>query len=233
VAVGVCNTRELGGLPCHNGTVRHGLIWRGALHDEPVPCATGGVPRAVHLFDLRQPGEVRGEPTPGVCRHRWPLHDPGWTRDRTRDAQYYVDSGLRLLPTLGECIVDILKTLATGQLIFVGCRLGKDRTGLVLLVLGRIIGVRQDALIDDYLRTANAYLAAPEWVARYARARGEDPADVWARLTPPREIPAGILAGLPDDPAAVSTMLGVRTEVAARARTAVLDYQPHRNGVSR
>ena len=223
------NTRDLGGLTCAGGTVRPGRIWRGALHSDRLP---GGLPTGTglpHVFDLRLDREVPdGIGWPGRW-HRWPLHDPEWTRGSARDERYFIDSALRLLPAAGPCLAEVMGELAAGESVFIGCRLGKDRTGLVVLLLGLLLEVHRDELIADYLQTAASFRAAADWVAGYARQREEDPAAVLARLSPSELVPRGILAALPDGADELCARLGIAPELAHRARWSVVEGRPSRS----
>jgi protein-tyrosine phosphatase len=220
------NTRDLGGLPCRDGVLRPGLVWRGAVHDLGEPTLVASTPGPWHFFDLRHGGEARAAPSAGVCHHSWPLDDPARPRSGPKGTGYFVASAIRLLPALSGCVEDLLATLARREPVFVGCRLGKDRTGLVVLVLGALLGVCRDALVRDYTRTARSFVDCPDWVAGYALRRGEDVADVRRRLSPSAEIPRGILSALPDDPEAATALLGVRADTVRLARERIIHTEP-------
>ena len=219
------NTRELGGLPCAGGYIRTGVLWRGGTHDRHLPAFAQEFTRPFHFFDLRTAREIPApEQGPGqgaVCRHHWPVADPQWVDPRRRDTAFYIESGIRLVPSLGRCFEDLLATLADGGTVFVGCRLGKDRSGLVILALGALLGIPKTALVADYVRTAQSYRASPEWIREYARKRHEDFAEVLRRLTPGAEIPAGILLGLPGSPDALRALLGIGEDLLSAARRQV------------
>ncbi len=220
------NTRDLGGLPVPGvGSVRPGRVWRGAAHDRPIPALAKNLP--VCFFDLRRPDEIAAPGVEnGVCRtvHPWPLADPMGAR-RTpaeRDIDHYVQSSLALLPGLGGCVTDLCVTLATTtQPVFIGCRLGKDRTGFVVLILCVLLGVADDAIIADYVRTAESFARAPEFVREYAAARNERPAEVLRRLSPTAETPRRILARLPDRES-LRNELGIDRALLSRTRSAVV-----------
>jgi protein-tyrosine phosphatase family protein len=194
------NARDLGGLRCEDGgIVRRGIVWRSAAHGLATPAVVRSLPGRVHFFDLRSHREVGEVGTVSICRHHWPMSDlPGWNlRPVDRDADYYVDSAIRLIPRLGDVLTDLLSVIVGGfGPVVVGCRLGKDRTGLLVLALGALCGIRRADLIDDYLVTSTNIRAARPWVESYAAARQEDPDDVMRRFTPHRDIPSRILTEL-------------------------------------
>jgi protein tyrosine/serine phosphatase len=217
------NFRDLGGWRTRAGTLRTGRLMRGALHDgATLPGVTGEGGR-VHLFDLRQPTEGSRSAPPWVCRHAWPLQDPQWARSAARTPRFFVDSALRLVPLAAAPVRDAVAVLARGDRVYVGCRLGKDRTGLILLLLGRMLEVEDAVLVEDYVRTAEEYRSAPAWVERYARSRNDDTDLVVARLEVPREIPRGILAGLPSGRGELCALLGLGSQDVGAALRALTD----------
>jgi Tyrosine phosphatase family len=196
---------------------------RGALHvgmNIPLPDAGSS---CIHLFDFRRPNEIRGPSanTPNLCRHWWPLHDPEW-RSGERTSRFYVESSLRLASQIGPAVTDAMHLLASGEGLFVGCRLGKDRTGLMVLLLGRLLGLDDDTLIADYVRTADEFSTHSEWVERYAHARSEDSDTLMVRLCPPRDIPIGILAELPSSHNELCDSLRLGRDLVEKASWAVV-----------
>lgn len=129
-----------------------------------------------------------------------------------------MDSALRLVPLAAGPVADAVTLLGRGERVYVGCRLGKDRTGLLVLLLGRLFGVPDETLVRDYMRTAAEYAAATDWVHGYAHARGEDVDRVAVRLKVTEKVPVGILAGLPER-ANLTVLLGLdETQVQAAMR---------------
>lgn len=197
VVVPPANERDLAGWATSAGPVRPGRLIRGALHTSAAPATPPAGADVLHLIDLRRPDEGSG-PVPRWCQvHHWPLQDPEWSRSARRTPEFFVASALRLVDLAGGPVGAAVALLASGEPVYIGCRLGKDRTGLVVLLLGVLFGVPAADLVRDYLCTAQEYAAADDWVRGYARARGEDEAGVAARLRVPAEVPEGILTGLP------------------------------------
>lgn len=218
------NTRDLGGLPVPGvGSIRPGRVWRGAAHARAFPVLAASLP--LHFFDLRRSTEVDTRDEGVGYRHHWPLADRAEHRrpPAERDDDHYVESGLALLPGLGGCLTDLCTTLATtDEPVFVGCRLGKDRTGLVMLVLCVLLGVSREAVVADYVRTAESFRRSPEWVRAYAAARNENPAEVMRRLSPSADIPRRILDRIPGDQELLGNELGIDRELLRLTRVAVV-----------
>jgi protein-tyrosine phosphatase len=151
------NVRDLGGLPTRDGgTTRHGVLLRAA---GPGYASPADVDRARRLglttfVDLRRPG-----------------HDPDW-----RDAAAGVTvldadlvSGLRppreeitaenllrfLLDGGREAIAEAIRTITTAARrsppVVFHCHTGKDRTGLIAIVLLSLASVPEEEIIEDYL----------------------------------------------------------------------------------
>jgi hypothetical protein len=197
------------------GVLRPGRLFRGALHDRSAPLVQPHGDGVAHLMDLRTTEEFVRLPVSWVCSHAWPLRDPEWTHGGDRSPAFFVDSALRLVPLSAGPMADLLMLLGRGERVYVGCRLGKDRTGLVVLLLGRLFGVSDAVLVRDYVRTAAEYAAASDWVRAYAGGRGEAVDRVARRLQVTEEVPAGILARLPER-ADLLALLGL-TETAVRS----------------
>jgi len=218
------NTRDLSDLPVPGvGSIRPGRVWRGAVHDRALPALAQAHP--LHFFDLRRSSEIDQLGVGAAHRHHWPLDDPaGRARPPAeRDDDYYVESSLALLPDLGGCLADLCATLATAaEPVFVGCRLGKDRTGFVVLVLCALLGVSREAIVADYVRTAESFGQSPDWVRGYAAARNEAPAEVLRRLSPSADIPRRILARLPGSRELLRNELGIDRELLRLTRAAVV-----------
>jgi protein-tyrosine phosphatase len=218
------NTRDLGGLPVPGvGSIRPGRVWRGAAHDRSLPVLAESLP--VHFFDLRRSTEVAAEGKGSGHRHHWPVADPAGHRTPPgqRDDDHYVETSLALLPVLGGCLTDLCTTIATAaDPVFVGCRLGKDRTGFVVLLLCTLLGVTREAIVADYVRTGESYRGSPEWVGAYAAARNEDPAEVLRRLSPGEDIPRRILDRIPPDQDSLRNELGIGRELLRHTVEAVV-----------
>ena len=111
------------------------------------------------VVDLRSPEEVAafgGFSAPSIRTRYISLLDKRG-RDQLASASALGDCYAALLdgPALPAALVQVLETLADPQLtpVVVSCSAGKDRTGIVIAVLGLLLGARVDAVIDDYAAT--------------------------------------------------------------------------------
>ena len=154
------NLRDLRGLRTEDGRiVRRGVLYRSEV---PLVGPTHGPGVAVWppatVIDLRMPEEFLGpHPLTGAAAvHSIPLGAglaPALAAARTGDAD--MESAYRQL--MREATVElagIVELVATAPgPILVHCTAGKDRTGIVIAVLLRAIGVRRTDVLADYLRT--------------------------------------------------------------------------------
>ena len=154
------NVRDLGGLPARHGETRDGALIRSDDLSRLTGVGVAAVRRSVvRILDLRsfkeieaQPGPFAGDPM--YC-HVPLLEDvlaydpPAWTyapmldHNRNRIAQAF-----RALASAPEGAV------------VVHCRAGRDRTGGLIALALDIAGVRAEAIVTDYARTAGADPAA-------------------------------------------------------------------------
>ena len=122
-----------------------------------------------HIVDLRTASERELLPP------RWPTPVPQvWTgaessanadltRMMARDSVSLADfrDGMRKVyadfpEDLGDAVADLLATLleiGDGEAVLVHCAAGKDRTGFVVAMVLRALGVREEDILDDYLLT--------------------------------------------------------------------------------
>ena len=159
---GFYNARDLGNLPTlDGGRTRPGVFLRCA---DPQFVTPAGWQRAHQtgfrtLIDLRNPGE--GEPfeAPGFQRERVPLDDIDdrvfWQEigDLVCCPLYYAPFLDRKATQCAEVITAIAR--AEPGVIF-HCRGGRDRTGLIAILLLTLAGATREAIIEDYLRSTDA-----------------------------------------------------------------------------
>lgn len=150
--VGCVNVRDLGGI---GGVVRPlALIRSDSLHylgpDGPRTVRAAGVTRVV---DLRNPGECEAGPNPFADQPEWlnqPVHGPDDPVGPTMAATYVVM--LDNNPTgFAKAVAAIAEAPPGG--VVVHCHGGKDRTGLVVALVLRLLGVDDDEVLDDYALT--------------------------------------------------------------------------------
>ncbi|MFC7304497.1 tyrosine-protein phosphatase [Streptomyces monticola] len=241
------NTRDIGGIPLPGGRLRTagGMVVRTAALNSRIPAVisdAAGVRavragyrepvRRIHFLDLRSALEIHSaaefdavEEFPAeVVVQRIPLTDPAIRRPQPaqRDAEYFARQYLRMIPAAGPVLDALLRAVAAAEgPVVVGCRLGKDRTGLVVLLLLRLLGVDDHANCREFRRTGEDFTARADWVARYAAGRGEPAAQVMRRCVLPPSVPARTLRHLDrhaPGPAALARLLGIDAAVLEQAR---------------
>lgn len=115
-------------------------------------------------------------------------------------ARYMLEEYQRF-PTLAgsrRAVQRVVSLLAAGRPVLAHCFAGKDRTGFVVAVVLRAVGVDRDAVIADYLHSNNAVPALRDRLIEIIRSRPE------AEITP--EMLTFTEARLSDE------VLGVRAE---------------------
>lgn len=162
---GLVNARDLGGLPLTGGgTTPHGVFFR----SENVDAVTTRGWDELHALGIRTVVDLRQDAERAQDRGRRPdwlvtahvdldgLENAGFWRD-------YADTGLRgtagyFLPYLAAMPERACAALAAvadadeGGVLF-HCMSGRDRTGLVAMLLLNLVGADPDAIVDDYLDT--------------------------------------------------------------------------------
>lgn len=190
------NVRDLGGIPLGDGETAYGVVLRG---ETTVNLTALGVvqlrARGVHhVLDLREPmeREVDGD---GLLASHYQRSNPlqecvplalSSIEDdpigRVHHADAIADRYCSYLHNGSFRLADALARAAwSTSVLYVHCAVGKDRTGVVSALLLKLAGVHDDAVIEDYLLTAErvrpillrlgsrpayAHLAAPDWAAQ-------------------------------------------------------------------
>lgn len=153
------NLRDVAGLTAADGRrVRPGILLRSALpaHDDVVPDDLAWPPSVV--IDLRSPFELRaGHPLAHLEARlvNLPLLDalrPGNQGPESLVALYSV-----VLEDAAHMLVDLVREVADADgPVLVHCAAGKDRTGVGVALVLRLLGVSHDDVIADYLLTDDA-----------------------------------------------------------------------------
>lgn len=157
------NGRDLGGLTTTNGRmVRSGLLFRSDDTGWAQGARAPDLPaRVATAFDLRRPEEIaaRGLPwfvdgsTHRIEKNLAPVGTVASTiTDATALAGFYLRLFEAQVDQLGEIAAELADTDRLPAAIY--CVAGKDRTGVVVAVLGRLLGVRNEALVADYAKSA-------------------------------------------------------------------------------
>ncbi|HEY2203280.1 MAG TPA: tyrosine-protein phosphatase [Pseudonocardia sp.] len=191
---GVENVRDLGGLPLRDGgRTRFGQVLRSArLHemtDADVELLTGRYGLR-SVIDLRSAREVeRDGPTPleraGVSTAHLTVLPEGQRpipRDDEDPKLFNYRGYLAHRPENVLAAVRLLTAPDAGPAL-VHCAAGKDRTGVFCALLQDAVGVRRDAVVDDYALSNQELLAV---LSRGVGAEYDiDPADVELYRCPP------------------------------------------------
>ena len=196
------NLRDVGGLQLDSGgRTRHAVLLRSGapLPGDRVPTSTVWPPRTV--LDLRGAAELGGRDHPlarsGTAVYACPLLSHPVTGPGAGSWSVPAELGSAYLGFLRQGamkLAAVTELLARCELpVLVHCTAGKDRTGIVVAVLLRAVGVSRTAIITDYRATE---AALPAIMGR---------------------IPPELIAGL--DPTVAQRMMGVPDQ----AITAVLD----------
>ncbi|GAA1254033.1 tyrosine-protein phosphatase [Prauserella halophila] len=156
---GSYNARDLGGLPTADGGM---ITWGAVVRSEEPRWLTGAGWRSVWehgvrtIVDLRNDDEradaVVAEGIDVVHAPLDPVGDDFWT--------YYAETGLHATPLCYRDLLDkrpdlvatAVRAVATARSggVLVHCAGGRDRTGLLVLILLGLVGVPGDVIADDY-----------------------------------------------------------------------------------
>lgn len=155
----VPNLRDLGGIPTSaGGKIRHGALLRSAMPDAADIVLEGTAWPPAVVIDLRSPGEheeIHPLVSHGATVHVVPLLtalDPtrGWALDLR-------DLYMRMLDEASPLLVELVDIVARGGTpTLVHCAAGKDRTGVAIAMLLRLVGVEREHVVDDYMVTLAA-----------------------------------------------------------------------------
>jgi uncharacterized protein (DUF433 family) len=223
------NSRDLAGL--RDGTGRYiapRLLYRTDAGRQALPALVRSLSATtpVTLLDLRSIDEVDGCPPSAAAVRvvRAPLHDPEFATLAARERSWksYASSYLRLLPDAARAAGLAVDLLACGGgPVVIGCRVGKDRTGVTVAATLWALGITPADIVTDYLRTGAAARAAHDTIEQLARARGETPDDILRRYDLPASTLTPALAEL-DRVTDIDSFLGLSPGRTALARATVL-----------
>lgn len=166
------NLRDVGGLPVPGGrAVAPGRVLRSAVPDAADIGPRGIVWPPALVIDLRSVAEseaVHPLSQAGARVLNLPLLSalrPGAEPVQTLHALY-----LLMLDQAADHFVDIVREVGSEPgATLIHCAAGKDRTGVSIALLLRLVGVEREHVVADYLRTAEAERAI---TARLERAAG-------------------------------------------------------------
>lgn len=145
----------------------------------------------LRILDLRTTREIDREGMPealiGLGAEFWhrPLSDPSFLLDVVRPTwQDYFSSYVRLMPSADNVIVDLAAAYAaqTAKTTIVCCTAGKDRTGVVVAMLLRLVGVSTSDIARDYALSARQLRAHLGSFKAHWEKRGLSPQQYAIRL---------------------------------------------------
>lgn len=209
---GLLNVRDLGGIPSHTGhVIAPGRLIRS---DNPRALATTGWrqlqerigPRV--LIDLRTEIEARREDytvaLPNTRRICFPMMPQSGITDEQIAAGAcgnLVDDYLTQITVNANSIAGALTVIAGSDAAptIVHCTAGKDRTGVVIALILRLLDVPDEEIIADYVASAPAMQAIVDRIraAPVFQENGLAQAPPWI-FAAEEETMAGLLAGLDD-----------------------------------
>lgn len=237
------NVRDLGGLATQDGrTVRSGRIYRadGVHRVGPDDAAALRALGLRTVLDLRTDAELAthgvfpGEA--GVVHHHLPVLRKTWD-DRSLDpladgdaaADFLVARYLEMLDEGTEALSAALRVVGDGDnhVVLFHCAAGKDRTGVLAMLLLSLLGVADDDVADDYHLTQHGTARWLAWAVDAEPALLESMADQPpAYLSSPREAALGLLAALRQQHGSVEAYaagIGVDGSAVASLREVLLD----------
>lgn len=177
------NTRELGGYPTQNGgKTRMGRFLRSdSLHDLSAESREQLLQMGLCcILDLRTEEEAKQLPCPflrtdGVEYRNVPLIDSVASNEfRGGFPESMGEMYVGLLKNSAKGFAECIQTIARhpSGLIFFHCAVGKDRTGVLAMLLLSLAGVPSDVILQDYAASAENIRPLAQRQADYLRTQG-------------------------------------------------------------
>jgi protein-tyrosine phosphatase len=173
------NARDLGGLPAAHGHVRTGAIVRSdalyRLNDAGRAALIAHGVRTV--IDMRATREIAAnsydfDPASGVTRHHLAQQSAEmWEAVKGRDR---ADFDLTMLELARPRVATIAQAIADAPPggVLIHCEVGKDRTGLMTMLLLDLVGTPAEVIAADYSLTATGL--APLFADLIAKAQSDE-----------------------------------------------------------
>lgn len=202
---GIFNARDLGGFPVGGGRrMKRGRLIRSDalrdLTDEDIRILTEDYGLR-NVIDLRTPKEVWEKPDPeieGVTRHSIPLIESGPAAHKVEPEKTIVQLFRESIEAVGHDMGGAMKKMYEGLLtgkftqkalaecfgVFLGCEegstlfhctAGKDRTGLIAILMLDAFGADRKEITEDYLATNDFLRPQTQWIAREIAKHDDDP----------------------------------------------------------
>jgi protein-tyrosine phosphatase len=173
------NARDLGGLPASGGHVRHGAVVRSdalyRLNDAGRAALVAHGVRTV--IDMRAPREIAAnsygfDAASGVTRYHFAQQtEEMWATNRGMERAAFDLAMLELGRTRFATIAQAIAEAPPGG-VLIHCEVGKDRTGLMTMLLLDLVGTTADVIAADYALTAAGL--APLFADLIAKAESEE-----------------------------------------------------------
>jgi protein-tyrosine phosphatase len=148
-APGITNVRDLGGWPLYGGRrIRQGLVYRGSEMNSHCSITDAGRKVLIEDLGIRTDVDLRG-----AGEDRMPVLDLGRVEYVNLPVAAY---DLIASPEYSGRYRALFNLLSTRSMypIFIHCWGGADRTGTVALLLGGLLGMRDEDLYTDYELTS-------------------------------------------------------------------------------
>ena len=158
---GIANFRDLGGYACNGGMTKWGVFFRStslhkAVEEDVAIMERVGISR---ILDLRYPGEREEKPDVPVKGAEWmgisllgtiPVEDLD-VNDEEEDTKTLINMYRQIIASSRAEIKDSVQAMiqAEGPALF-HCAAGKDRTGILAMLLLGAVGVSREDIIADY-----------------------------------------------------------------------------------
>lgn len=145
---GVSNTRDIGGIPCDGGKrIKQGMVYRGANIDK---ITDEGKNTFVNELSIKTDLDLRGSGESGYATKSPAGDSVNYYRV---GILYYESTESGLFSKEGkQKIAEAIKVFANpdNYPIYYHCRIGRDRTGNVGLLLEGLLGASQNEIMKDY-----------------------------------------------------------------------------------
>jgi len=209
------NLRDLGGYTTSSGgSTRWGRVFRSDRLDGTTAADHGRLVEMgiTKVFDLRADAEVSDAPDrlpAGIDLVRLPMSSDG---AQARTIMERIDAGvltkfdesdmsngyLVMLDEFSGHVARVVDAVASGERVLFHCTAGKDRTGVMAMVLLSICGVGEGSLLDDYELTNSYAPPHAEMFSKALEAKGLDPDGFETLWTAPRSVMKSVIDGMRD-----------------------------------
>ncbi|MEO4001986.1 tyrosine-protein phosphatase [Mesorhizobium sp. CAU 1732] len=178
---GTFNIRDLGGYAAATGQTRWRRLLRAdGLHRlDAAGMAILTDAGVTTVIDLRRDDELESHPNPfsanpAVAYHHVSLFDRLAPSAMVADVLH--DLYVQALTTRQSAIAEILTVIADAPegVVMFHCTAGKDRTGLVAMLMLLLAGVEHKIILEDYARTGEMIAPMIEEIIADATSRGVD-----------------------------------------------------------